>query len=62
MHVKVVCVSDLKYLCLSLSWVAHMVLQIGGASEIEVNEKKDHVTDALNATKAAVEEGIVPGT
>jgi len=35
--------------------------QIGGASEIEVNEKKDHVTDALNATKAAVEEGIVPG-
>jgi chaperonin GroEL len=37
-------------------------LQIGGASEIEVNEKKDRVTDALNATKAAVEEGIVPGT
>jgi len=36
-------------------------LQIGGASEIEVNEKKDRVTDALNATKAAVEEGIVPG-
>ncbi|CAM6026523.1 unnamed protein product [Sphagnum balticum] len=37
------------------------VLKIGGASEIEVNEKKDRVTDALNATKAAVEEGIVPG-
>jgi chaperonin GroEL len=36
-------------------------LQIGGASEVEVNEKKDRVTDALNATKAAVEEGIVPG-
>jgi hypothetical protein len=35
--------------------------QIGGASEVEVNEKKDRVTDALNATKAAVEEGIVPG-
>ncbi|KAF8388334.1 hypothetical protein HHK36_027000 [Tetracentron sinense] len=34
---------------------------IGGASEIEVSEKKDRVTDALNATKAAVEEGIVPG-
>ena len=36
-------------------------LQIGGASESEVGEKKDRVTDALNATKAAVEEGIVPG-
>ena len=35
--------------------------QIGGASESEVGEKKDRVTDALNATKAAVEEGIVPG-
>ncbi|KAL8162850.1 hypothetical protein V2J09_014339 [Rumex salicifolius] len=34
---------------------------IGGASEAEVSEKKDRVTDALNATKAAVEEGIVPG-
>lgn len=37
-------------------------LQIGGASEAEVGEKKDRVTDALNATKAAVEEGIVPGS
>jgi chaperonin GroEL len=37
------------------------VLKIGGASESEVSEKKDRVTDALNATKAAVEEGIVPG-
>ncbi|KAK6164347.1 hypothetical protein DH2020_001211 [Rehmannia glutinosa] len=37
------------------------VLKIGGASETEVGEKKDRVTDALNATKAAVEEGIVPG-
>lgn len=37
------------------------VLKIGGASEVEVNEKKDRVTDALNATKAAVEEGIVIG-
>ena len=34
---------------------------MGGASEVEVNEKKDRITDALNATKAAVEEGIVPG-
>lgn len=37
------------------------VLKVGGGSEVEVNEKKDRVTDALNATKAAVEEGIVPG-
>merc|ERR1712112_294895 len=37
------------------------LLKIGGASEVEVNEKKDRVTDALNATRAAVEEGIVPG-
>ena len=36
-------------------------LQIGGASEAEVGEKKDRVTDALNAAKCAVEEGIVPG-
>ena len=34
---------------------------MGGASEVEVNEKKDRYTDALNATKAAVEEGIVAG-
>eukprot|EP00128_Syssomonas_multiformis_P010632 Colp12_sorted_trinity150504_noHs@26169 len=37
------------------------VLKIGGASEVEVGEKRDRVTDALNATRAAVEEGIVPG-
>merc|ERR1712241_701331 len=37
------------------------VLKVGGSSEVEVNEKKDRVTDALNATRAAVEEGIVPG-
>jgi len=37
------------------------VLKIGGASEVEVGEKKDRVVDALNTTKAAVEEGIVPG-
>ncbi|UMM21715.1 hypothetical protein L5515_003281 [Caenorhabditis briggsae] len=37
------------------------VLKIGGASEVEVGEKKDRVTDALCATRAAVEEGIVPG-
>lgn len=37
------------------------VLKVGGASEVEVGEKKDRITDALNATKAAVSEGIVPG-
>ena len=37
------------------------VLYIGGASEVEVSEKKDRVNDALNATRAAIEEGIVPG-
>jgi len=37
------------------------VIKVGGASEVEVSEKKDRVVDALNATKAAVEEGIVPG-
>lgn len=37
------------------------LLKVGGGSEVEVNEKKDRVTDALNATRAAVEEGIVPG-
>src|SRR6185295_2808715 len=37
------------------------VIRVGGATEIEVKERKDRVDDALHATKAAVEEGIVPG-
>ena len=37
------------------------VLHVGGASEVEVKEKKDRVEDAMNATRAAVEEGVVPG-
>ncbi|XP_021817199.1 chaperonin CPN60-like 2, mitochondrial [Prunus avium] len=37
------------------------VFKVGGVSEAEVGERKDRVTDALNATRAAVEEGIVPG-
>uniref|UniRef100_A0A1A9ZH07 Heat shock protein 60 n=1 Tax=Glossina pallidipes TaxID=7398 RepID=A0A1A9ZH07_GLOPL len=37
------------------------LLRVGGSSEVEVNEKKDRVKDALNATRAAIEEGIVPG-
>jgi len=37
------------------------LLKVGGSSEVEVNEKKDRVADALNATRAAIEEGIVPG-
>ncbi|QIG49968.1 chaperonin GroEL [Nordella sp. HKS 07] len=37
------------------------VIKVGGSTEIEVKERKDRVDDALNATRAAVEEGIVPG-
>ena len=37
------------------------IVRVGGSTEVEVKEKKDRVDDALNATRAAVEEGIVPG-
>jgi len=37
------------------------VIRIGGATEVEVKEKKDRVDDALNATRAAVQEGVLPG-
>jgi chaperonin GroEL len=37
------------------------VIKVGGATEMEVKEKKDRVDDALNATRAAVQEGVVPG-
>ena len=37
------------------------ILKVGGSTEVEVKERKDRVDDALNATRAAVEEGIVPG-
>ena len=37
------------------------VIRVGGSTEVEVKEKKDRVDDALNATRAAVDEGIVPG-
>ena len=37
------------------------VIKVGGATEVEVKEKRDRVEDAMNATRAAVEEGIVPG-
>jgi chaperonin GroEL len=37
------------------------VIRVGGASEVEVKERKDRVDDAMHATRAAVEEGIVPG-
>ena len=36
------------------------VLKIGGSSKVDVNEKNNRVTDAINATRAAIEEGIVP--
>ena len=37
------------------------VVYVGAASEVEMKEKKDRINDALNATRAAVEEGIIPG-
>ena len=37
------------------------VIRVGGATELEVNERKDRVEDAMHATRAAVEEGILPG-
>lgn len=37
------------------------IIKVGGASEVEVSEIKDRITDALNATKAAVDEGVVVG-
>ena len=37
------------------------MIKVGGASEVEVGEKKDRFVDALNATRAAVEDGILPG-
>ncbi|CAH1691599.1 hypothetical protein CHELA1G11_20925 [Hyphomicrobiales bacterium] len=40
---------------------APRLARVGGATEVEVKEKKDRVDDALNATRAAVEEGILPG-
>lgn len=38
-----------------------MVIYVGGGSDIEVQEKKDRIDDALNATRAAIEEGVLPG-
>ena len=37
------------------------MIKVGGSTEVEVKERKDRVDDALNATRAAVESGIVPG-
>lgn len=49
-------------LCIHLQLLSSLFLsQVGGASEVEVSEVKDRLNDALCATKAAVEEGIVPG-
>ena len=45
----------------TIGFVGVAVLKIGGSSEVEMNEKKDRVNDALCATRAAIEEGIVPG-
>src|SRR5690606_31073993 len=51
--------SDLERLAKLAGGVA--VIKVGGATEVEVKERKDRVDDALHATRAAVEEGIVPG-
>lgn len=51
------CLAATQWVTISLS----LLFKVGGTSDVEVNEKKDRVTDALNATRAAVEEGIVPG-
>jgi len=37
------------------------VIKVGGASEVEVSERKDRINDALNATRAAIQEGVIPG-
>ena len=37
------------------------IIKVGGSTEVEVKERKDRVEDALHATRAAVEEGVVPG-
>merc|ERR1711968_279450 len=37
------------------------VIKVGGSSDVEVGERRDRIVDALNATRAAVEQGIVPG-
>lgn len=49
------------FMCVESTSVFFPVPQVGGSSDVEVSEKKDRVNDALNATRAAVEEGIVPG-
>ena len=53
------CIRDRERLAKLSGGVA--VINVGAATEIEMKEKKDRVDDALNATKAAVEEGILPG-
>jgi chaperonin GroEL len=37
------------------------VIRVGGATEVEVKERKDRVDDAMHATRAAIEEGVLPG-
>ena len=37
------------------------VIKVGGQSEIEINEVKDRIDDALNSTRAAIDEGVIPG-
>lgn len=53
--------APLFFSCILYTLFYSFPFQVGGVSEAEVGERKDRVTDALNATKAAVEEGILPG-
>lgn len=62
LHSHVVEIADANFLSVLFPFPDLLFLsQVGGASEAEVGERKDRVTDALNATRAAVEEGIIPG-
>ena len=57
-----VCARVCVCVCIRACVCEHVLTsQVGGSSDLEVSEKKDRVNDALNATRAAVEEGIVPG-
>jgi chaperonin GroEL len=55
-----VCSSDLAGVGVGVD-VGVAVIRVGGATEVEVKERKDRVDDAMHATRAAVEEGILPG-
>ena len=53
--------ATIKHQIIIFRLIGVAVLKIGGSSEVEMNEKKDRVNDALCSTRCAIEEGIVPG-